>query len=59
MKFCLQAKKIFGSEFNEKLFRVQLAYFEGINYSEEVEYMPGFEVKDSVIKKSLQEFSIS
>ena len=33
-----QAKQIFGNEFNEKLFREQLSYFEDIDYSEEVNY---------------------
>lgn len=44
--------------FNEKLFRSQLAYFEGINYEEIVEYMPGFEVPDEIIKQKLTEFSL-
>jgi len=54
-----RAKKIFGNEFNEKLFRVQLAYFKDINYSEKIIYMKGFETDDKVIKKSLIDFSIS
>jgi len=44
---------IFGAEFNEKLFRVQLGYFNDIDYSEEVEYMPGFEVDKNVIENFL------
>ena len=51
--------EIFKSEFNEKLFRSQLAYFEGINYQESVEFLSGFEVADKVIKTKLIEFSIS
>jgi len=43
---------------NEKLFRSQLAYFDDISYKEPVEFLPGFETKDSVIKKALTEFSL-
>lgn len=53
-----KCKKIFGSHFNEKLFRQQLAYFEGINYTEKIEYLPGFAVSDSTIEKELVEFSL-
>ena len=52
-QICARAKKIFGPEFNEKIFRVQLGYFEDINYSEAVDFMPGFEVSDKEIKKAL------
>jgi hypothetical protein len=51
--------KMFGHEFNEKLFRSQLAYFGDVNYSEEVEYLPSFVVSDKKIKKALVEFSLS
>lgn len=54
-----KAEKIFGQEFNEKIFRAQLAYFKDIDYSEKVIYLPGFEVQDSVIKKDLVNFSLS
>lgn len=54
-----RGQKIFGHEFNEKLFRSQLAYFKDINYSEEVEFMPGFAVSDKEIKKELIKFSLS
>ena len=50
--------EIFGNEFNEKIFRVQLAYFEDIDYSEKVVYKDGFSVEDEVVKKSLVEFSL-
>ena len=45
--------------FDEKLFRSQLAYFEGINYEEKVEYLPSFEVSDDIIKEELIKSSIS
>ncbi len=53
-----KSREIFGNMFNEKLFRSQLAYFDGINYKEAVEFLPGFEVSDEIVKKRLTEFSI-
>lgn len=53
------AKKIFKQEFNEKVFRSQLAYFKDMDYSEEVIYMPGRAVADKVIKKELEKVSLS
>ena len=53
-----QAKSIFKDEFNEKIFRTQLAYFKDINYSEQVNYLKGFEVSDKIIKKELANFSL-
>ncbi len=53
-----KGNQIFGSEFNEKIFKVQLAYFEYINYEETVRYMPGFETSDAKIKKGLKKFSL-
>lgn len=53
-----KGKQLFGGNFNEKLFRSQLSYFEGINYQEAVDFMPGFKVSDVVIKKSLKNFSV-
>jgi len=49
---------IFGNEFNEKIFRTQLSYFIDIDYSEAVEFLPGFETSEEEIKKSLVEFSL-
>lgn len=54
-----KTKNIFKREFNEKLFRTQLGYFEDIDYSEEIEYMPGHEKKDDEIKKFLENISLS
>jgi len=53
-----KGNQLFGHNFNEKLFRGQLSYFEGISYDEQVEYMLGFEAPDEVIKKALVEFSL-
>ena len=54
-----KAEHIFSVEFNEKIFRTQLAYFEGVNYTEKVICMSGFEIDDEIIKKKLTEFSLS
>jgi len=54
-----KATELFKGEFNEKLFRMQLGYFDDINYSEAVEFMPGFEVDDAIIKKALVDFSLA
>lgn len=54
-----KGSEIFGPEFNEKLFRIQLAYFNDVNYDEAIEFLPGFEVSDAKIKKELIEFSLS
>ena len=53
-----KAGQMFGNEFNEKNFRVQLAYFKDIDYSEKVMYMRGFQIKDAVIEKELIKFSM-
>lgn len=50
--------EIFGGEFNEKLFRIQLSYFNDIDYSEKVEFLPGYEVSDDGIKKALVGWSV-
>lgn len=54
-----KALNIFGNEFNEKIIREQLSYFDDINYSEEIIFKDGFEVDDETIKKGLTEYSLS
>ncbi len=54
-----KGKEIFGNEFNEKLFREQLAYFKDIDYGEEINYLKGFEVNNKIIQKELINFSIN
>ena len=54
-----KAKELFSHIFDEKLLRIQLAYFEGINYAEKIEYLPGFEVPDEIIKQKLIDFSLA
>jgi len=48
-----EAKQIFGDLFSEKLFREQMSFHEDIDYSEPVEYLPGFEVSENQIKEFL------
>lgn len=50
--------KMFGDEFNEKLFRTQLCYFGDINYSEQIIYKDGFSIDDEAVKKALVKFSL-
>ncbi len=52
---CLQ---IYGSEFSEKLFREQLSYFDDIDYSEKVQFLPGNEVSDDRVKEELKIISL-
>ena len=51
-------REVFGNEFNEKIFRTQLAYFEDIDYSEQISYKDGFSTDNEIIKKVLVEFSL-
>lgn len=53
-----KTKEIFKNEFNERMFRTQLSYFEDINYKEKIIYKKGFKTSDEVIKKKLIEFSL-
>jgi len=53
------ANKIFTTSFSEKLFREQLVYFDDIDYSEIVDYMPNYQVPDEVVKRSLIEVAMS
>lgn len=57
-KIVERAEKIFEGNFNERIFREVLGYFNDVNYDEKVEYLPGFEVDDEVVKKALIEFSL-
>jgi len=48
-----EARRLYNDLFSAKLFREQLAFHKDIDYSEQVEYMPGFEVDDEAIKTFL------
>ncbi len=58
-KIAKKGKEIFKGEFNERIFREALSYFNDVNYDEAIEFLPGFEVNDENIKKELIEFSLS
>lgn len=53
-----KATKVFGSQFDEKLFREQLTYYQDLDYSKPIEYMPGFKVDDKIIKQQLTKISL-
>lgn len=53
-----KTNNIFKNEFNEKLFRTQLSYFDDIDYTEQIEYMTGFEKKVEDIKQFLEKISL-
>lgn len=55
----VRGKEIFLGEFNGRIFREQLGYFNDVNYSEEIDFLPGFEVSEKKVKKALVEFSLS
>lgn len=54
-----KTKQIFGAEFNEKNFREQLCYFRDIDYTESIDYLSGFEVKEKKIEKELIKYSLT
>jgi hypothetical protein len=55
----LKADSLFSTEFNGKLFRQQLAYFDDVNYTEKVNYRPGFEVADEEVRRVLVAAALS
>ncbi|MDP3957369.1 MAG: nucleotidyl transferase AbiEii/AbiGii toxin family protein [bacterium] len=54
-----KAEKMFGKEFNEKIFRAALAYFEDIDYSESVTFRPGCETDNERIRSTLKDVSVN
>ena len=54
-----RAKHIYKDLFSEKLFRAQLNYFKGINFEEQVDYMPGFETDEHTIKEFLTDAALT
>lgn len=53
-----RAQEIFGEEFSEKLFRAQLCYFDGVDYSEEVDWLIPCPPTDDEIRTGLVELSV-
>ena len=54
-----RSRDIFKTEFNERLFRTQLGYFNDIDYSETIEYMDNCAKSDNEIKQYLEKISLS
>jgi hypothetical protein len=53
-----ETQKLFP-DFNERLLRQQLGFFDDINYKEPITFKPGFEVPEYEIKRTLTEISLS
>jgi hypothetical protein len=51
------SQNIYGPMFNDKLFREQLVFYEDVDFSEKVDFMPGFNASDAEIKAFLIENS--
>jgi Nucleotidyl transferase AbiEii toxin, Type IV TA system len=54
-----RAIDIYEDLFSEKLFRGQLNYFTGINFEEQVEFLPGFETDENIIKQFLTDAALT
>jgi len=52
-----KAREIFGGNFNERLFREQLCYFEDIDFSEKIHFMKD-PVSDIIIKDFLRKVAV-
>lgn len=52
-------KTLFGEMFSEKLFKMQLGYFKGINYDEEVSFLIPNPPSEDEVKSFLSEISLS
>ena len=52
-----EATQLFGELFSEKMFRIQLTYFEDVDYSEEVEYLIETPPTDQQVKDKLTELA--
>ena len=54
-----RTQEIYLAQFNQKLFRQQLSYYEDVRYDEEVYYKKGFKVSGVIVKKFLSKIAIS
>jgi predicted nucleotidyltransferase component of viral defense system len=52
------AQVMFGTEFNQKLFRAQLCYFDDIDYSEQVQFVEGHEVDNDEVQAFLTKIGV-
>ena len=54
-----KASLLFKGMFNQLLFKEQLCYYKDINYTEAIEFMPGFEIDEKTIKEFLTDAALS
>lgn len=54
-----EAKVLFKDQFSEKMFKMQLGYFDGINYDEEVNFLFDNPPNEQEVKNFLTEISLS
>jgi hypothetical protein len=54
-----RAKELFDQSFNPLLFYKQICFFADINYSDVVNYLPGFETSEDTIKAFLIDVAMS
>jgi hypothetical protein len=54
-----KATQLFGEMFSEKLFKMQLGYFKGINYDEEITFLIPNPPSEEEIKSFLSDISLS
>lgn len=54
-----KAEKLFWGEFNQKLFREQLAYYRDVDFTEKVIFLPGFETDEKIVQKTLTQVSLA
>lgn len=55
----VRAGQLFGELFSEKMFRIQLSYFDDVDYSEEVDYLISDPPKDEEIRHWLLQIATS
>lgn len=48
-----KAESLFSNLFSPKLFRQQLCYFDDVDYTEEVTFLPGYEVSETEVRAFL------
>lgn len=53
------ARKLFGTEINERMVREQLDYFADVSYAEPIEYLPDMSVSDEAVKAALKKIALS
>ena len=54
-----KAKELFTDAFNPILFIKQLCYYEDISFEEQIEFMPGFDVPEQVVKDFLTDTALA